>query len=69
MKNKINIIIPVYNAFVLLGECLDCIRNQSSKDWICYLMNDGSTDNSQLIIDEYCMQDERFEGLYKENEG
>lgn len=69
MKNRINIIIPVYNAFAYLGECLECIRNQSSKDWICYLVNDGSTDNSQLIIDEYCMQDERFEGLYKENEG
>ena len=69
MKNKINIIIPVYNAFAFLGECLECIRNQSSKDWICYLVNDGSTDNSQLIIDEYCSLDDRFVGMNKPNEG
>lgn len=69
MKNRINIIIPVDNAFAFLGECLECIRNQSSKDWICYLVNDGSTDNSQLIIDEHCSLDDRFVGINKPNEG
>lgn len=69
MKNKINIIIPVYNAFAFLRECLECIRNQSSKDWICYLVNDGSTDDSQSIIDEYCSLDDRFIGMSKQNEG
>lgn len=68
MENRITIIVPIYNASAYLKECLDSIRRQSSKDWTCILVNDGSTDNSQSIIDEYCSLDDRFVGISKQNE-
>ena len=68
MDYIVTIIVPVYNASVYLRECLESVRRQSSKEWICILVNDGSTDNSQLIIDEYCTLDNRFIGVYKQNE-
>lgn len=64
----IAIIVPVYNAVEYLRECLDSILAQTYKDWTCILVNDGSTDNSQEIIDEYCTKDIRFTCLIKENE-
>lgn len=68
MDKKVSIIVPIYNASAYLRECLESIRKQSSKDWSCILVNDGSTDNSQSIIDEYCALDDRFVGVYKQNE-
>lgn len=64
----ITIIVPVYNAEEYLRECFESIRNQTYKDWKCVLVNDGSTDGSQTIIDEYCKKDKRFSCLIKENE-
>lgn len=63
------IVIPVYNAGVYLQECLDSIYAQTYQEWKCVLINDGSTDNSQEIIETYCKKDERFSCLTKENEG
>ena len=62
------IIIPVYNAENFLVECLDSIRKQTYPHWRCILVNDGSIDNSQKIIDEYCSIDSRFVCFVKENE-
>lgn len=64
----IAIIIPVYNASEYLRECLDSVCAQTYTNWSCILVNDGSTDNSQQIIDEYCARDKRFFGLVKKNE-
>ena len=68
MENKVSIIVPIYNASAYLRECLESVRLQSSKDWTCILVNDGSTDNSQSIIDEYCALDDRFVSVSKQNE-
>ena len=68
MESKVSIIVPIYNASLYLPECLDSILRQTYKDWTCILVNDGSTDNSQIIIDEYCTLDDRFLGVNKENE-
>lgn len=46
-----------------LRDCLDSIRDQTYKEWKCVLVNDGSTDNSQDIIEEYCNKDKRFSCL------
>lgn len=68
MESKVSIIVPIYNASLYLPECLDSILRQTYKDWTCILVNDGSTDNSQSIIDEYCALDDRIIGVNKENE-
>lgn len=67
-KLDIAIIVPIYNAAKYLRECLDSICAQTYPDWKCVLVNDGSTDNSQKIIDEYCAKDNRFSYLKKQNE-
>lgn len=64
----LTIIVPVYNASRYLRECLDSILIQTYKDWECVVVNDGSTDDSQVIIDEYCAKDYRFSCLIKGNE-
>ena len=68
MKPIVSIIVPIYNAQEFLRECLDSILSQTYQDWLCFLVNDGSTDDSQTIIDEYCAKDSRFVALLKPNE-
>jgi len=65
---NVTIIVPIYNAEKYLAETLDSILAQTYHDWVCLLVNDGSTDYSQNIIEEYCKIDIRFRGLQKENE-
>ena len=50
---KISIIIPVYNTAKYLKRCLDSVLAQSYKDFEMVIINDGSTDNSEQIINEY----------------
>ena len=69
LENKVSIIVPIYNPGNYLKECLDSIARQTFDNWKCYLVNDGSTDDSQSIIEEYCQMDDRFVGLTKQNEG
>ena len=51
--NKFSIIVPVYNVENYLKKCLDSIINQTYKSFEIIIVNDGSTDNSQEIIDKY----------------
>lgn len=74
MKNSekviINIFIPVYNAEKYLNQCLDSIINQSIFDKLSIvIINDGSTDNSQKIIDEYTSKYSNIFGYVQENKG
>lgn len=48
---KISVIVPVYNVEDYLEKCLDSLVNQKYKDFEVIIVNDGSTDNSQDIID------------------
>ena len=50
---KSSVIIPVYNAEKTLSYCLDGILNQTDQDFEVILVNDGSTDNTQEVIEEY----------------
>ncbi len=50
---KVSVIVPVYNTEKYLGECLDSIVNQTLGDIEIIIINDGSTDSSQAIIDKY----------------
>jgi len=51
---KITVIVPAYNAEKYLNETLDCLSAQTLTDIEVIIVNDGSTDNTQKIIDEYC---------------
>ncbi len=66
---KISIIIPVYNVERYLRECLDSILNQSLADLEIILINDGSTDSSLNILEEYAEKDSRFIVVSQENQG
>lgn len=68
MKPKISIIIPVYNAQEHLRECLDSVVNQSFKDIEIICVNDGSTDNTKDILNEYS-KDKRITIINQENQG
>ena len=66
---KVSIIIPVYNTGNKLCRCLDSILAQSYQDYECIVVDDGSTDDSSTIIDEYAIRDTRFKVVHKENAG
>ena len=65
----ISIIVPIYNREKWLRNCLDSISSQTFKEWECILVNDGSTDNSLKIAQEYAENDERFIVFSQENQG
>lgn len=66
---KLSIIIPVYNVDDYVSECLDSILNQSFADFEVICVNDGSTDNSLTVINDYKNRDERIVVVDKANEG
>lgn len=57
----ISIIIPTYNRAHLIGQTLDSILAQTYQNWECIIIDDGSTDNSAEIIDDYIGKDSRFQ--------
>lgn len=66
---KISLIVPVYNAEKYLNRCLDSILTQTYKDFELLLIDDGSTDKSSEICDEYAGKDDRVKVFHKENGG
>lgn len=66
---KVSIGVPVYNVEDYLRECLDSIMNQTFKDFEVILVDDGSTDNSFFICQEYVAKDSRFKLIHQENIG
>lgn len=66
---RFSIIIPVYNVERYLKECLDSVLNQTFPDWEAVCINDGSTDGSADILNEYASKDERFIIITQSNEG
>lgn len=67
---KVSIIVPVYNVESYLDECLTSLVNQSLNDIKIIIVNDGSTDSSQKIIDKYALRyPEKIMALNKENGG
>lgn len=66
---KLSVIIPVYNVEEYLRMCLDSVVNQTLKDIEIICINDGSTDNSGKILDDYTQKDNRITVIHKKNKG
>lgn len=66
---QLSIIVPVYNVMRFLRECLDSIASQTFADWEAILVDDGSTDGSGAVCDEYAARDPRFRVIHKANGG
>ena len=64
-----SIIIPVYNVAPYLRECLDSVLAQTLTDWEAICVDDGSTDGSGAILDEYAAKDKRFRVIHQKNAG
>lgn len=69
MSERINIVTPVYNARKTLRECIESVLNQTVENWNLILVNDGSTDSSRTICDEYANRDRRITVLHQNNRG
>ena len=65
----ISVIVPVYNVKLLLPRCIDSLLNQKFTDYELLLIDDGSTDGSGEICDEYGEKDSRIKVMHKQNEG
>lgn len=66
---KITVIVPVYNVKEYLPRCLDSILMQTFTDFELLLVDDGSTDCSGMICDDYALKDSRIHVFHKKNGG
>lgn len=69
MNPTVSIIVPVYNMEQYLERCVDSILSQTYKDFEIILVDDGSTDNSGIICDDYAEKDQRIKVIHKKNGG
>lgn len=69
MEPLISVIVPIYNVEKYLRKCIDSIINQTYENLEIICVDDGSTDNSGKICDEYAKQDVRIKVIHKLNGG
>ena len=65
----VSVVVPIYNVETLLRRAFDSILSQTCKDWEAILVDDGSTDSSGRIAEEYAESDRRFQVIHKANGG
>ena len=61
MPPLVSIIIPTYNRAHLIGETLDSVLAQTYTNWECIVVDDGSTDQTDKVMEAYCKKDKRFQ--------
>lgn len=66
---KISIIVPVYQVEHYLARCVNSVKKQTFRDFECILVDDGSTDGSGMLCDEYSQNELNFYVVHKENGG
>lgn len=69
MNKLISIIIPCYNQANYLPYSLASVLGQTYANWECIIVNDGATDNTELVAKEWCAKDSRFVYVEKQNGG
>lgn len=69
MNDLVSIIVPVYNVELYLEQCLNSLINQTYKQLEIILIDDGSTDESPIICDNYYVKDKRIKVIHKMNGG
>ena len=68
-KRMVSIIMPVYNSEKFVSEAIESVLNQSYKNWELLIVNDGSTDQSPKIINDYAEKDSRIKVFHRNNQG
>ena len=68
-KPSLSIVVPVYNTEKYLKQCVDSLTSQTLNEIEIILVDDGSTDGSGAICDEYAAKDSRIKVIHKENGG
>lgn len=66
---SISIIVTIFNTEKYLRQCIRSILAQTFMDWECILIDDGSTDDSGSICNEYAKKDSRIKVVHRENGG
>lgn len=69
MTELVSVIVPVYNVEKYVGECIESLMSQSYENIEIILVDDGSTDSSGQLCDEYAQKDKRIKVIHKENGG
>lgn len=69
MKTDLSVIVPIYNTEDYLSECIESIQNQTMAEIEIILVNDGSTDTSGCICDEFAKKDSRIKVIHQMNQG
>ena len=68
-KLMFSIIVPVYNSEKYLSACIESLLRQTNKDFEILLINDGSTDHSGVLCEQYAEKHENIRVFHKENGG
>ena len=69
MTTPVSIIVPIYNVEHYLSKCIDSLLAQSFRDFQLILVNDGSSDSSGSICDDYKLKDHRVNVIHQQNTG
>lgn len=69
MNDLVSVIVPIYNTKQYLSKCIDSILSQTYRNIEILLINDGSPDDSKLIMEKYKQKDNRIKCYYKKNGG
>lgn len=69
MNEIISIICPVYNCEKYITQCVESVINQTNGNWELILIDDGSTDNSKYLCDNFSRLEKRITTIHKKNEG
>ncbi len=65
----ITVVVAAYNYGKYIAETLESVENQTYKNWECIIVDDGSTDNTNEVVADFCQKDIRFQYHFQENKG